>query len=125
MLKLVLSPSRGAMLEATRVYGNLSLSKDVRDFIMHNKGIQLLSREKRVAALEPSRRCAHSFAENSHLCTLFSTYTPSPSPVHQFVVALLDSKCAETCFSASGVLTNLALDPPNRVCLSLEGASAK
>lgn len=39
MLKLVLSSSMEAMLEATRVYGNLSQSKDVRDFIMQNKGI--------------------------------------------------------------------------------------
>ncbi|KAM4522462.1 armadillo repeat-containing protein 2 isoform 2-T2 [Odontesthes bonariensis] len=82
MLKLVLSSSMDAMLEATRVYGNLSQYKDVRDFIMQNK-------------------------------------------VHQFVVTLLDSKSAEMCFSACGVLTNLALDPPNRVCLALEGAFAK
>ncbi|KAM7367831.1 hypothetical protein PAMP_014105 [Pampus punctatissimus] len=82
MLKLVLSSSMDAMLEATRVYGNLSQSKDVRDFIMQNK-------------------------------------------VHQFVVTLLDSKSTEMCFSACGVLTNLALDPPNRVSLSLEGAAPK
>uniref|UniRef100_A0A671V6E0 Armadillo repeat containing 2 n=1 Tax=Sparus aurata TaxID=8175 RepID=A0A671V6E0_SPAAU len=82
MLKLLISSSMDAMLEATRVYGNLSQSKDVRDFIMQNK-------------------------------------------VHQFVVTLLDSKSTEMCFSACGVLTNLALDPPNRVSLSLEGAAAK
>eukprot|EP00064_Thunnus_orientalis_P010110 superscaffoldBa00001340_g10136 len=82
MLKLVLSSSMDAMLEATRVYGNLSQSKDVRDFIMQNK-------------------------------------------VHQFVVTLLDSKSTEMCFSACGVLTNLALDPPNRVSLSLEEAAPK
>ncbi|XP_038582123.1 armadillo repeat-containing protein 2 isoform X1 [Micropterus salmoides] len=82
MLKLVLSSSMDAMLEATRVYGNLSQSKDVRDFIMQNK-------------------------------------------VHQFLVTLLDSQSTEMCFSACGVLTNLALDPPNRVSLSLEGAAAK
>ncbi|XP_057679197.1 armadillo repeat-containing protein 2 isoform X1 [Corythoichthys intestinalis] len=82
MLKLVLSSNMAAMHEATRVYGNLSQSKDVRDFIMHNK-------------------------------------------VHRFVVTLLDSKNPDVCFSACGVLTNLALDPPNRACLSLEGASTK
>ncbi|KAM9354975.1 armadillo repeat-containing protein 2 [Pholidichthys leucotaenia] len=82
MLKLMLSSSTDAMLEATRVYGNLSQLKDVRDFIMQNK-------------------------------------------VHQFVVTLLDSKSTEMCFSACGVLTNLTLDPLNRVCLSQEGASAK
>lgn len=39
MLKLVLSSSMDAILEATRVYGNLSQSKDVRDVIMQNRGI--------------------------------------------------------------------------------------
>uniref|UniRef100_A0A1A7YTG5 Armadillo repeat containing 2 n=1 Tax=Iconisemion striatum TaxID=60296 RepID=A0A1A7YTG5_9TELE len=82
MLKLLLSSSMDAMLEATRVYGNLSLYQDVRDFIMQNK-------------------------------------------VHTFTVTLLDSKRAEMCFSACGVLTNLALDPPKRVSMALEGASAK
>ncbi|CAJ1078131.1 armadillo repeat-containing protein 2 isoform X2 [Xyrichtys novacula] len=82
MLKLLLSSSMDAVLEATRVYGNLSQSKDVRDFIMQNQ-------------------------------------------VHQFLVMLLDSKSTEVCFSACGVLTNLALDAPNRVSISLEGAAAK
>lgn len=40
MLKLLLSSSMDAMLESTRVYGNLSQFKDVRDFIMQNKGKQ-------------------------------------------------------------------------------------
>lgn len=39
MLKLVLCSSMDAVLEATRVYGNLSQSKDVREFIMQNRGI--------------------------------------------------------------------------------------
>ncbi|KAM4713327.1 armadillo repeat-containing protein 2 [Anableps anableps] len=82
MLKLLLSSSMDAMLEATRVYGNLSLHKDGRDFVIQNN-------------------------------------------VHKFVVTLLDSKRAEMCFAACGVLTNLTLDPPNRVCLALEGTSAK
>ncbi|XP_061785729.2 armadillo repeat-containing protein 2 [Nerophis lumbriciformis] len=82
MLKLMLSSNMDAMLEATRVYGNLSQSKDVRDFIIQNK-------------------------------------------VHRFVVTLLDSKSPDVCFSACGVLTNLALDPPNRASLLLEGAAAK
>ncbi|KAF7649712.1 hypothetical protein LDENG_00137300 [Lucifuga dentata] len=82
MLKLVLSSSMDAMLEAVRVYGNLSLSKDVRDFIMQNK-------------------------------------------VYQFVVTLLDSKSPEVCFSACGLLTNLAVDRPSKVTLSREGAAVK
>lgn len=42
MLKLVLSSSMDAILEATRVYGNLSQSKDVRDVIMQNRGINTI-----------------------------------------------------------------------------------
>lgn len=38
MLKLVFSSSMDAILEAVRVYGNLSQSKDVRDLIMEQKG---------------------------------------------------------------------------------------
>ncbi|XP_075869716.1 armadillo repeat-containing protein 2 isoform X2 [Nelusetta ayraudi] len=82
MLKLVFSSSMDTILEAVRVYGNLSQSKDVRDLIMEQK-------------------------------------------VHRFVVTLLDSKSSEMCFSACGVLTNLAMEPPNRARLELEGAAAK
>uniref|UniRef100_A0A3P8WRS4 Armadillo repeat containing 2 n=1 Tax=Cynoglossus semilaevis TaxID=244447 RepID=A0A3P8WRS4_CYNSE len=82
LLKLMLSSSSTALLEATRVYGNMSLSKEVRDFIMENR-------------------------------------------VHRFVVTLLDSRSTEVCFSACGVLTNLAMDPPNRHSLSVEGAPSK
>ncbi|XP_068199169.1 armadillo repeat-containing protein 2 isoform X2 [Antennarius striatus] len=82
MMKLLLSSSRDAMLEAVRVYGNLSLHQDVRGFIMQHG-------------------------------------------VHRFIVTLLDSKSADVCFSACGVVTNLAVDPPNRRSLSLEGAAVK
>nr|XP_057913906.1 armadillo repeat-containing protein 2 isoform X2 [Doryrhamphus excisus] len=82
MLKLMVSSNMDAILEATRVYGNLSQSKEVRDFVVQNE-------------------------------------------VYRFVVTLLDSKNPEVCFSACGVLTNLALDPPNRGRLSVEGAAAK
>ncbi|XP_019750548.1 armadillo repeat-containing protein 2 isoform X2 [Hippocampus comes] len=44
---------------------------------------------------------------------------------HRFVVTLLDSKNPDVCFSACGVLTNLALDPSNRASLFLEGAATK
>ncbi|KAJ8009596.1 hypothetical protein DPEC_G00090520 [Dallia pectoralis] len=82
MLKLLLSSSTEAMLEATRVFGNLSQSMEVREFILRNK-------------------------------------------VHQFVVTLLDSKNPEVCFSACGVLTNLALDPSSRATLTEEGTHTK
>uniref|UniRef100_A0A674A3H2 Armadillo repeat containing 2 n=1 Tax=Salmo trutta TaxID=8032 RepID=A0A674A3H2_SALTR len=82
LLKLLLSSSMDGMLEATRVFGNLSQSREVCDFIIQNK-------------------------------------------VHQFVVTLLDSKSPEVCFSACGVLTNLALNPPSRTTLTQEGAHTK
>ncbi|KAK7907755.1 hypothetical protein WMY93_016367 [Mugilogobius chulae] len=82
MMKLLLSSSMDAVLEATRVFGNLTQSSVVRDYIMQSKA-------------------------------------------YQFVVTLLDSKSLEVCFSACGVLTNLALDIPNRASLALEGTAAK
>uniref|UniRef100_A0A6Q2YMV7 Armadillo repeat containing 2 n=1 Tax=Esox lucius TaxID=8010 RepID=A0A6Q2YMV7_ESOLU len=82
VLKLLLSSSTDAILEATRVFGNLSQSSEVRQFILCNK-------------------------------------------VHRFVVTLLDSKSPEVCFSACGVLTNLALDPSSRTTLTQEGTHTK
>lgn len=38
MMKLLLSTSMDAVLEATRVFGNLSQSKDVRSVIMQHRG---------------------------------------------------------------------------------------
>lgn len=38
MMELLLSASVDAVLEATRVFGNLSQSKDVRNVIMQHKG---------------------------------------------------------------------------------------
>lgn len=81
-MKLLLSSSMDAVLEALRVFGNLSQSGEVRDYIMQ-------------------------------------------SNAHQFVVTLLDSKTTEVCFSACGVLTNLAMDPSYRASLALEGTAAK
>lgn len=82
MMKLLISTSMDAVLEAARVFGNLSQSSEVRDYIMQ-------------------------------------------SQVHQFVVTLLDSKSTELCFSACGVLTNLASDPSNRAALAQEGTAVK
>ncbi|KAJ8275226.1 hypothetical protein COCON_G00098510 [Conger conger] len=42
MLQLLLSRSRAGMLEATRVFGNLSQSRTVRDFILQHKVHQFL-----------------------------------------------------------------------------------
>ncbi|XP_072535074.1 armadillo repeat-containing protein 2 isoform X4 [Salminus brasiliensis] len=82
LLGLLLSSNMDVVLEATRVFGNLSQIKDVRHFIIENK-------------------------------------------VHQFVVAMLDSKNPDVCFSACGVLMNLSVDPENRAMLRKEGAIHK
>uniref|UniRef100_A0A3B4B5I9 Uncharacterized protein n=1 Tax=Periophthalmus magnuspinnatus TaxID=409849 RepID=A0A3B4B5I9_9GOBI len=82
MMKLLLSPSMDAVLEATRVFGNLTQSSEVRDYLMQSKA-------------------------------------------HPFIVALLDSKSPDVCFSACGVLTNLASDVANRESLALVGIAAK
>ncbi|XP_062857223.1 armadillo repeat-containing protein 2 [Trichomycterus rosablanca] len=82
LLKLLLSTHMDAVLEATRVFGNLSHIEEVRHFIIKNKA-------------------------------------------HQFVLALLDSKNPEVCFSACGVLMNLSADPDNRTIVNQEGAVNK
>ncbi|XP_072299348.1 armadillo repeat-containing protein 2 [Eucyclogobius newberryi] len=82
MMKLLLGPRMDGVLEATRVFGNLTQSTEVRAFIVQSKA-------------------------------------------HQFVAALLDSKSPEVCFSACGVLTNLALDVPTRAGLAQEGIADK
>ncbi|XP_060770129.1 armadillo repeat-containing protein 2 isoform X2 [Neoarius graeffei] len=82
LLRLLLSSNMDAVLEATRVFGNLSQIEEVQHFIIRNK-------------------------------------------VHQFVLALLDSKNPHVCFSACGVLTNLCVDPKNRTIINKEGAIHK
>ncbi|XP_058248083.1 armadillo repeat-containing protein 2 isoform X2 [Hemibagrus wyckioides] len=82
LLRLLLSSNMDAMLEATRVFGNLSQIEEVQRFIIRNK-------------------------------------------VHRFVVALLDSKNPDVCFSACGVLTNLSVDPTGRSVINQEGAVHK
>ncbi|KAK3522591.1 hypothetical protein QTP86_025579 [Hemibagrus guttatus] len=82
LLRLLLSSNMDAVLEATRVFGNLSQIEEVQRFIIRNK-------------------------------------------VHRFVVALLDSKNPEVCFSACGVLTNLSVDPIGRSAINQEGAVHK
>ena len=50
---------------------------------------------------------------------LFSTL-----PVHKFMIALLDAKHQDICFSACGVLLNLTVDKDKRVILK-EGGGIK
>lgn len=46
MKKLLLSCDMDVMLEATRVFGNLTQSKDVRDFIVQSKGENIFLKTK-------------------------------------------------------------------------------
>ncbi|XP_066463609.1 armadillo repeat-containing protein 2 isoform X2 [Eleutherodactylus coqui] len=82
LLQLMLFNNMEGILEATRVYGNLSQYQDVQDFILHQN-------------------------------------------VHKFIVALLDSGKQDVCFSACGVLINLATDSNKKALLKEEGAIEK
>nr|XP_033792028.1 armadillo repeat-containing protein 2 isoform X2 [Geotrypetes seraphini] len=82
LLKLLMSDSMDGILEATRVFGNLSRYQEVRDFIVQKK-------------------------------------------VYKFMIALLDAKHQDVCFSACGVLINLTADSDKRVLLKEEGGINK
>eukprot|EP00069_Balaena_mysticetus_P007483 bmy_05559T0 len=69
------------ILEAVRVFGNLSQDHDICDFIVQKN-------------------------------------------VHKFMIALLDAKHQDICFSACGVLLNLTVDKDKRVILK-EGGGIK
>ncbi|XP_056422246.1 armadillo repeat-containing protein 2 isoform X2 [Hyla sarda] len=82
LLQLMLSNNMEGILEATRIYGNLSQYQDVQDFI-------------------------------------------SEQNVYKFIVTLLDSGQQDVCFSACGVLINLATDSNKKTLLKEEGAIKK
>ncbi|KAI5140328.1 armadillo repeat-containing protein 2 [Manis pentadactyla] len=82
LMKLLASNSRDGVLEAVRVFGNLSQDQDVCSFIVQKR-------------------------------------------VHKFMMALLDSKHQDICFSACGVLLNLTVDEDRRVILKEEGGVKK
>ncbi|XP_017352872.1 armadillo repeat-containing protein 2 isoform X2 [Cebus imitator] len=81
LLKLLVSNNMDGILEAVRVFGNLSQDRDVCDFIVQNN-------------------------------------------VHKFMMALLDARHQDICFSACGVLLNLTVDKDKRVILK-EGGGIK
>ncbi|XP_054424859.1 armadillo repeat-containing protein 2 [Pteronotus mesoamericanus] len=81
LLKLLVSNNMDGILEAVRVFGNLSQDHDICDFIVQKN-------------------------------------------VHKFMIALLDAKHQDICFSACGVLLNLTVDEDKRVILK-EGGSIK
>ncbi|XP_049751551.1 armadillo repeat-containing protein 2 isoform X2 [Elephas maximus indicus] len=74
LLKLLVSNNMDGILEAVRVFGNLSQYRDICDFIVQKN-------------------------------------------VHKFMIALLDAKHQDICFSACGVLLNLTVDKDKRVIL--------
>lgn len=82
LLQSMLSNNMEGILEATRVYGNLSQYEDVQDFILEQN-------------------------------------------VYKFIVTLLDSGQQDVCFSACGVLINLATNSNKKTLLKEEGAMEK
>ncbi|XP_043921248.1 armadillo repeat-containing protein 2 isoform X2 [Protopterus annectens] len=82
LLRLLLSNNMEGILEAARVFGNLSQTKEIRDFVV---------------------------AKN----------------VYKFMIALLDSKNPDVCFSACGVLINVTVDNNKRTILREEGGIKK
>ncbi|XP_019686613.3 armadillo repeat-containing protein 2 isoform X3 [Felis catus] len=81
LIKLLVSNNMDGILEAVRVFGNLSQDHDICDFIVQKN-------------------------------------------VHKFMIALLDAKHQDICFSACGVLLNLTVDKNKRVILK-EGGGIK
>ncbi|NWR57994.1 ARMC2 protein, partial [Bucorvus abyssinicus] len=82
LLKLLMSNNMDGVVEAVRVFGNLSQYHEICDFIIQKK-------------------------------------------IHKFMIALLDSKNQDICFSACGVLLNLTVDKNKRALLMEEGAIGK
>uniref|UniRef100_A0A8C8S6F6 Armadillo repeat containing 2 n=1 Tax=Pelusios castaneus TaxID=367368 RepID=A0A8C8S6F6_9SAUR len=82
LLKLLMSSNMDGILEAVRVFGNLSQYLEIRDFIIQRK-------------------------------------------LYKFMIALLDAKHQDVCFSACGVLLNLTVDNNKRAILKEEGGIKK
>ncbi|XP_010121420.1 PREDICTED: armadillo repeat-containing protein 2, partial [Chlamydotis macqueenii] len=82
LLKLLMSNNMDGVVEAVRVFGNLSQCHEICDFIIQKK-------------------------------------------IYKFVIALLDAKNKDVCFSACGVLLNLTVDKNKRALLMEEGGIGK
>ncbi|XP_010002653.1 PREDICTED: armadillo repeat-containing protein 2 [Chaetura pelagica] len=82
LFKLLMSNNMDGVVEAVRVFGNLSQDHEICDFIMQKK-------------------------------------------IYRFVIALLDAKNHDVCFSACGVLLNLTVDQNKRALLMKEGGVRK
>ncbi|KYO24699.1 armadillo repeat-containing protein 2 isoform C [Alligator mississippiensis] len=82
LLKLLMSSNMDGILEAVRVFGNLSQYHEISDFLVKRK-------------------------------------------IYKFMIALLDAKHQDVCFSACGVLLNLTVDKNKRAILKEEGGIRK
>ncbi|PKK33651.1 armadillo repeat containing 2 [Columba livia] len=82
LLKLLMSNNMDGVVEAVRVFGNLSQYHEICDFIIQKK-------------------------------------------IYKFLIALLDAKSQDVCFSACGVLLNLTVDEDKRALLMEEGGIGK
>ncbi|NXK11713.1 ARMC2 protein, partial [Herpetotheres cachinnans] len=82
LLKLLMSNNMDGVVEAVRVFGNLSQYHEICDFIIQKK-------------------------------------------IYKFMIALLDAKNRDVCFSACGVLLNLTVDKNSRALLVEGGGIGK
>ncbi|KAM9261101.1 armadillo repeat-containing protein 2, partial [Cariama cristata] len=82
LLKLLMSNNMDGVVEALRVFGNLSQYREICDFIIQKK-------------------------------------------IYKFMIALLDAKNQDVCFSACGVLLNLTVDKNKQALLMEEGGIGK
>lgn len=97
------------LAEATRVYGNLSRDKSVRDFLVQNKG-------------ELSSNWLALISDISKFpCICF----PCMCAVDEAMVAMLDSDNREVVYTACGVLINLMADDEKRKVLRKQGGVSK
>ncbi len=110
LLKFLKAENIEGMAEATRVFGNLSRDKSVRDFLTKHKGSLL------VVALNMSKfakRCTTSVDIVLHVA------------VDEMMVVLLDSGKSEVVFAAVGVLINLMADDEKRPFLKNAGGVSR
>ncbi|GAB1295064.1 Armadillo repeat-containing protein 2 [Apodemus speciosus] len=108
LLKLLVSNNMDGILEAVRVFGNLSQDHDVCNFLMqkNDEPYSTLSRMGDSTGCwdRPRRVCIPG--------------------LHKFMIALLEARHQDICFSACGVLLNLTVDKEKRAVLK-EGGGIK
>ncbi|XP_051908913.1 armadillo repeat-containing protein 2 isoform X2 [Hippocampus zosterae] len=121
------------LVKLVRVLANMCIHEDVGAALASNTTcVQLLMETLELRSVEESEELTVNVAAAINNLTFYRKESAvlrrsqmAIARFHRFVVTLLDSKNPDVCFSACGVLTNLALDPSNRASLFLEGAATK